>query len=134
MNKHLNNTLLLPMNLMNEIELIDKETYEIKKEIQYKGCPFCEIDNGEFIETTLTKQAVFFKFKKCNLCSLIYPSPRPNKQTIESFFLTNDIFFKGSERAIAAFDNKKSSSDVQLVWKKTFTRIYTSLGKITGQI
>ena len=118
MNKHLNNNLLLPMNLINEIELIDKETYEIKKEIQHKGCPFCEIDNGEFIETTLTKQAVFFKFKKCNLCSLIYPSPRPNKQTIESYFLTNDIFFKKTENKIVEFDNKKSSSFAKRVWEK----------------
>ena len=57
--------------LMNEIELIDKDTYEIKKEIQYKKCPFCDVDNGEFIENAQTKQAIFFKFKKCNLCSLI---------------------------------------------------------------
>ena len=116
MNTHFNARL---SQLMNEIELIDKDTYEIKKEIQYKGCPFCEIDNGEFIETALTKQALFFKYKKCNLCSLIYPYPRPNKQTIESFFLTNDVFLKKTEKVIKDLEKKRSLSFARRIWRKT---------------
>ena len=94
------------LSLKREIELIDKDTNEIKKEIQYKGCPFCEIDNGEFIETAQTKEALFFKFKKCNLCSLIYAYPRPNKQTIENFFLADPVFITDTEKKIETFNKK----------------------------
>ena len=36
--------------LLKEVDCVDRKTLEIKKEIQHKGCPFCEIDDGEIVE------------------------------------------------------------------------------------
>lgn len=86
------------VELLREIDFVDKETLELKKEIQHKGCPFCEVDDGEFIENYQTRQAIFYKFKKCNRCLLIYPYPRPNQKALESFFETKEYTQDSQER------------------------------------
>ena len=79
------------IELMRELKFIDSNTLELKKEIQYKGCPLCEVDDGKIVTNHQTKQALFYEFKKCNKCSLIYPYPRPNRNIIEGT-CTDDRF------------------------------------------
>lgn len=93
------------IKLMREIDFIDRDTLELKKTIQYKGCPFCESDEGEFIENHQTKQALFYKFKKCNNCSIIYPFPRPDKTSLESYFKSQE-FSEESMRRMKIFEEK----------------------------
>lgn len=93
------------IKLIREIDFVDRDTLELKKEIQYKGCPFCNLDDGEFIENYQTTQALFYKFKKCNNCLLIYPYPRPNKYIFENYFKT-DEHANESEEIFRDFDKK----------------------------
>lgn len=95
----------------------------LKKEIQYKGCPFCNIDEGEFVENYQTKQALFYKFKKCNRCSLVYPYPRPNKDIIENYF-TSGLFSKESEVKFKHLDEKQNKNSflkriIKVLWRKS---------------
>lgn len=83
--------------LLREISCVDMDTLELKKDIQHRNCPFCDVDDGVIFENHQTRQALFYKFKKCNRCKLIYPYPRPNKAAIEGFF-SSDNFSKASER------------------------------------
>ena len=83
--------------LMFEVSNVDPQTLELKKEIQHIGCPFCGTDNGSIIDSHQTRQALFYSFKKCNTCSLIYPSPRPNQAIIENGFRSDD-FSEDSKR------------------------------------
>lgn len=108
------------VELMREIDYIDRDTLELRKEIQYKGCPFCNITEGEFVEDYQTKQALFYKFKKCNRCSLVYPYPRPNKDIIENCF-TSGLFSKESEVKFKKLDEKRDGDAlmkrmVKVIW------------------
>ncbi len=74
------------LNLLYETDFVDRATIGLKEEIQpIKSCPFCDIDDGAFVNMPQTKQALFYKFKKCNKCLAIYPYPRPAKRVIEDF-------------------------------------------------
>lgn len=88
------------LRFIRELSFIDNETLELKKEVQLKSCPFCEIDDGEIFSNFQTINALFYEFKKCRRCSLIYPYPRPNKSVLEEFFikdLENRGIFKNYE-------------------------------------
>ena len=112
------------IQLMREISFVNKDTLELKEEIQCKECPFCALDDGEFIENYQTKQAMFYKFKKCNRCSLIYPYPRPNKSTLESFFKTEEYgsrtkeMLKNLERKNTT-DNKNALWFIRDIWRRS---------------
>jgi len=73
-------------DLLQEIDSVDRETFELKKEIQHKGCPFCDSCEGDFIENYFANSALFYKFKKCSNCLLIYPYPRVKKDIFEGYF------------------------------------------------
>lgn len=98
--------------LLREIGFVDKEKFELRKEIQHKGCPFCEVDDGEFIENYQTKQALFYGFKKCNICSLVYPHPRPNKAVFGGYFTKNETSIS-SEEQFKACDTRDKMREVR---------------------
>jgi len=95
----------LAKQLMSEIDYIDRKTLELKEEICYRGCPFCDIAEGDFVENHQTKQALFYRFKKCARCSLIYPYPRPKKHIIEGLFVA-DAFSEKSQKSIDGINEK----------------------------
>jgi len=99
-------------NLLKEIDCVDRNTLTLKEEVQYKNCPFCEIDDGEIIDTYQTREALFYKFKRCNRCSLIYPYPRPSKKTLEDYFKDDD-FSKESEEKFVDIDRKRERRAVE---------------------
>lgn len=96
--------------LLHELDFIDRNTFELKKDIQHKGCPFCDSENGEFVENYQTEQALFYKFKKCGSCSLIYPYPRPNRAVLRSFF-TSDAYSQDSANRFARVLEKEASKN-----------------------
>lgn len=115
------------IELLREISYVDMDTLELKKDIQYRNCPFCDVDDGVIFENYQTKQALFYKFKKCNRCKLIYPYPRPNKAAIEGFFCS-DKFSKESERQFNGRLSKNTGTGVGgLPMLKWFNGIWRKL-------
>ncbi len=97
--------------LFFEIDHIDKQGRELKKEFQYFGCPFCNKTGGEIIDNTQTRQLLFFKLKRCQHCYLIYAYPRPNKNLIEGFF--------SGERLPLKVTPPRPASWIKKVFRKT---------------
>lgn len=123
-------TMINIIRLLQEVDFVDRETLTLKKEIQHNECPFCEVDNGDFVENYQTKQALFYKFKKCNLCQLIYPYPRPNQKTLEGYFQSS-VFSNDSRQRFEELQKRrepckekghqdyKISALVKSLWQKS---------------
>lgn len=111
------------LQLLREIDYVDRKTLTLKEEIQYKGCPFCNIDDGEIVDDYQTQQALFYNFKKCNKCSLVYPYPRPNETVMKSYTVS-DKYSNISEKKFNKIENLKDKElffSVKLVrslWRK----------------
>ena len=78
-------------DLLYELEFVDHETGKLREDVQVKECPFCGIDDGSVVDTPLTRQALFYSFKKCSSCHLVYPYPRPKREIIESHFQSDEF-------------------------------------------